>query len=223
MTSFSLGSIRHTRYSREQQLELCRRAQAGDINARNELVVAYTPLVLKLTARNPRVPQDEWDDCHSYCFMRLMRAVEKFELDRGLAVSTYFWTTIANSIRRFIRYRGTARYVRPHISLDVRNEAEHPASDDTTWQTVAAADHKRITEAQAEYALRFITERERAICARYYAGATLKEVGEETGVTRERVRQIKLVALARMRRALEANPMPSDLQGESRAHDDQVA
>jgi RNA polymerase primary sigma factor len=58
--------------------------------------------------------------------------------------------------------------------------------------------------------LQTLPERERYVVTRYYGldgdkCATLKEIGEELGITRERVRQVRITTLRRLRsRALEA-------------------
>jgi RNA polymerase nonessential primary-like sigma factor len=45
---------------------------------------------------------------------------------------------------------------------------------------------------------------------RGHESATLEEVGREIGLTRERVRQIQVEALKRMREIFEANGLSSD-------------
>lgn len=46
---------------------------------------------------------------------------------------------------------------------------------------------------------------QRVVVGRYYEDKTLEEIGRELGVTRERVRQLEVLALARLRRRMEAS------------------
>lgn len=75
---------------------------------------------------------------------------------------------------------------RPHALLDVLR-----AEGSTPEQAAMAAEAPRLLEA--------LGEREQDLIARRMGGETLEEIGESIGRTRERVRQIELKALRRLR------------------------
>jgi RNA polymerase sigma factor (sigma-70 family) len=83
-----------------EQLALCRRAQAGDLAARNTLATASMGLVYSIAKRWVASARNlELDDLAAEGAIGLFRAIEKFDCDRGLAFTTYASHWIKNSIR----------------------------------------------------------------------------------------------------------------------------
>ena len=86
--------------SAAEQVALCRRAQAGDLAARNALVTATMGLVYREAHRWVRSANGlELDDLAAEGVFGLVRAIEKFDCDRGLAFITY----ASHWVKHFIR------------------------------------------------------------------------------------------------------------------------
>jgi RNA polymerase primary sigma factor len=134
--------------------------------------------------------------------MSLMRAVEKFDYARGNKFSTYAtWAVMKNYARSIPEERyHMARYVTgQELTMEtVADESEAPASP---------SDRDEVRRA-IEQGLEELNERERQIVREHFGlgnrarSATLEQLGQRLGVTKERVRQIEQKALARLREVL---------------------
>lgn len=78
--------------TRHDEAELIARAQAGDIAARNTLLASNEGLIGLVTTRM-RYPRTFHEDLMQEGVFGLMRAIDKFDIRRGLKFSTYavFW------------------------------------------------------------------------------------------------------------------------------------
>ena len=137
----------------------------------------------------------------------LIRAVEKFNFALGNKFSTYAtWAIMKN----FARSIPTER-----VQLDrfrTGHEELFGATSDVRTDAVELETAQAKREAEVEKILRHLDQRERAIVARRFGldrdiePRTLKEIGQEMGVSKERIRQIEARALAKLRQAaLEEN------------------
>jgi RNA polymerase nonessential primary-like sigma factor len=87
-----------------------------------------------------------------------------------------------------------------------------PDSEDADPSNQCQADDVHVV---LEHWMERLTEKQRAVVERRfglhgYERATLEEVGEQIGVTRERVRQIQMDALARLRSIMESHGLSQD-------------
>lgn len=149
----------------------------------------------------------------------LLRAVEKFDPDRGARLGTYATTWLHRSMRRTLRSLSrtvrlpeSARGAQSHsvpidepsgegrLSLtDVLAEDDAVAPDD-----LAAREQIRR---RAREQLSSLSPHEELVVRRRFGiehpkAETLREIGEELGVTRERARQIEKSALDKLRRRM---------------------
>jgi RNA polymerase sigma-B factor len=76
-------------------------ARDHDHATRDELVARYMPLARKLASsfRN----SEDADDLEQVAAIGLLKAVDRFEIDRGLAFSTYAMPTILGELKRHFR------------------------------------------------------------------------------------------------------------------------
>ena len=96
--------------SADRQVELARRIEAGDDDARHEMLVANLRLVVHWAKRYQGSGMDLLDLIQEGTF-GLMRAVEKFEWRRGIRFSTYasFW--IRQALQRGVARASRSIYV----------------------------------------------------------------------------------------------------------------
>lgn len=132
----------------------------------------------------------------------LIRAVEKFDFALGNKFSTYATWAIMKNFARSI----------PHerVQLDrfrTGHEELFGGTSDERTDALELETAQAKREAEVEKILRHLDRRERAIVARRFGldrdvePLTLKEIGQEMGVSKERIRQIESRALAKLRQA----------------------
>jgi RNA polymerase sigma factor (sigma-70 family) len=149
----------------------------------------------------------------------LMHAVERFDPDRGFRLSTYATAWLRRSMQRTVRSlsrtvrlpesaRGAKSRSVPidepigpaRISLtDILIEPEALAPDDVAAREqirARARDHLGDLRSKEAYVIR------RRFGIGEHDPMTLREIGEELGITRERVRQIEKAALDKLRRRM---------------------
>jgi RNA polymerase sigma-B factor len=90
--------------------QLMARQRAGDGRAREILIERYLPLARSLALRYRRTPEP-MEDLMQIASLGLVKAVDGWEPERGLALSSYAVPTILGELRRYFRDRTWA--VRP--------------------------------------------------------------------------------------------------------------
>ena len=145
------------------------------------------------------------DDVLSEGLTALARAVERFDPWRGIRFSTYACNLIVrdliNASKRAARYRRMF----PH-QHEVSFERPEPVSDARTDLYV-----ERLQRA-LDKNLAGLTGLESSIIRRRFPTdrpkrETLQQIGDAIGVSKERVRQIQMKALDKLRDALSADPV----------------
>jgi RNA polymerase primary sigma factor len=171
------------------------------VSVKNEVISANLRLVVSIAKRHVG-PVENFFELVSDGNVSLIRAVEKFDFERGNKFSTYaswaimknFARTIPDEHRRRDRYR-TSYAEMFGVTEDIRSDQYEQESAQSRRQ------------AQVERILERLDEREQRIIisrfglSRGQEPLTLKEVGAELGVTKERIRQIEARALSKLRKA----------------------
>ena len=93
--------IDRARRQREDQ-RLMRKVQTGDDRAREELIERYMPLARSLALRYRRA-SEQLDDLIQVASVGLVKAVDRWDPERGLAFSSYAVPTILGELRRYFR------------------------------------------------------------------------------------------------------------------------
>jgi RNA polymerase primary sigma factor len=171
------------------------------VTTKNEIISANLRLVVSIAKRHVG-PGENFFELVSDGNISLIRAVEKFDYSRGNKFSTYASWAIMKNFARTIpdEHRHRDRFRTSHA--DMFGTTEDARSDQYEQES---AQNQR--ESQVEKILERLDEREQKIIIsrfglnRGHEPLTLKEVGAEMGVTKERIRQIEARALSKLRRA----------------------
>lgn len=171
---------------------------------KQHILAVNTPLVVSIAGRHA-VPGVSMNELVGEGTLSLMAAAEKFDYTRGYRFSTYAGWAIAKDFARKI----PAESQRPDRAGG--SDVEHLPYD---FRRGSLPDVASVEQAQNDLIGVIesnLDERERFILLNHYAldtgvikkkPMTLKQIGESLGITKERVRQIELQALHKLRRSL---------------------
>lgn len=130
------------------------------------------------------------EEAVSVCQMALVRCVDKFDYSRGFKFSTYCTWGMANNLKRSRKEsqgRNPSEDLRVHGPLEIEDRPVLPFGPSEEMLS-------DLRDCLAE-----LSPRELGIMVmRHYGGKSLKECGEELGVTKERIRQIQQAAIWKM-------------------------
>ena len=245
----------------EEEVRYSREAQAGNEESRKHMIESNLRLVVKI-ARRYMNRGLAFLDLIEEGNLGLIRAVEKFDPERGFRFSTYATWWIRQTIERAIMNQSRTIRLPIHVvkeinvylraarslaqQLDHEPSAEEIAdllhkpiqdvermlglneriastdstimsdSSKTLLETIPDENAKDPTESlladdvhtNVEDCLAQLSDKQREVVERRFglhghSVSTLEEVGKEIGVTRERVRQIQMDALKKLKRILE--------------------
>ena len=150
-----------------------------------------------------RSPEVDDDDLRSDALFALVRAVDKFNPRKGFRFSTYACIAIERALVNRRRRAGTHRRLFP-VTHDVTFEQAERI--DSGADLYIERLHRALDQNLGE-----LTAWESRILAQRFppesrTRLTLKEIGDATGLSKERIRQIQNNALRKLREVLIADP-----------------
>jgi RNA polymerase primary sigma factor len=169
------------------------------IQTKNQIIQANLRLVVSIAKRHVST-SDDFFALVSDGNMSLIRAAEKFDYARGNKFSTYAsWAIMRNYARTIpddFKHRDRFKTSQDEAFATQPDERAIPSKEETA---------QMLRERQIEKILARLDEREQTIIINRFGldrrqePKTLKEVGSQLGVTKERIRQIEARALGKLR------------------------
>lgn len=174
---------------------------------RDNIVQANLRLVISIVKKFAN-NQCSFDDLLSDGIIALMRAVEKFDYDRGFRFSTYATQVVRRNCYRLVMERQEERLKVTNSvyepGLDVADDVRSPTMSEGRWSTMRQ--HLGALLDQLDRREKFI------IRARFSLGGhrrvqTLQSLADALGVSKERVRQLEKRAMDKLRLLADSQPL----------------
>ena len=171
------------------------------VEVKNQIVQANLRLVVSIAKRHV-TQSEEFFGLVSDGNMSLIRAAEKFDYARGNKFSTYASWAIMKNFARTIPQEFKQR-----DRFRTSSEEMFGSTEDLRKGQYEQESAQQLRELQVDQILARLDDREqKIIISRFgldhkHEPQTLKEVGAQMGVTKERIRQIEARALTKLRLA----------------------
>jgi RNA polymerase sigma factor (sigma-70 family) len=172
----------------QEELELARRAKAGDIPAANRIILAHLPIA-KVAAKKYNAKHDT-DDLIQEGVFGIKKALDAFDPEAGIRFSVLAQRAVEWAIMDYLK-KQRKQYA---PSLDAPT-----SGTDTTFKDILVEPNPFGIEPE-QPTLNCLNDRERYIIEARLNGTTRPVIGAELGISDERVRQLEARAIAKLKK-----------------------
>ena len=179
--------------SSEREQELWQLCANGDIDAREELIIEYRPLVLWIAGKIHITDYELKQDIIQEGMLALINAVDKFQPERGYKFSTYAYHKIHGQM----------------INLLERSEMRAPVPVPDEWLCIAEDESEQSDDdwLEASDAVSRLEGREAEVVnALFFEGKDPKDIAAEKKLNVSYVYRLRRSAIARIRGWLGLSP-----------------
>jgi len=204
------NEISHTTpLKREEEYELWKQyKENGDIDARNKLVSANLKFVASIAKKYLGLGLS-YGELIAEGNIGLIKAMDTFDGDKGYKVISYSVWWIKQAILEAIKKRNVMDTEDlPMLNLKENNlDIEEPSeTDEYSFDEEESNDKIHDDKKMVGLLMNFLSDKEKNIISQYYGlngrkPKTLEEIGNELGISKERVRQINKNSFLKMRTA----------------------
>ena len=201
--------------SRDKEKELLIKAKNGDLKAQNEILTANLRFVFNIASRY-KGNGAAISDLISEGNLGLIKAMQKFDFSKDVKFISYAVWWVRNAMQEFIKKRqASLNFEKEDKTLSTPLVSNGIPDSEDEWverREVMLSNEEDEAKQELHKNQRRIIDalmsklqgREKKIVIEYYGidgkkSKNLEELGKELGITKERVRQIKQVALNKLR------------------------
>lgn len=189
------------RASRARSLEESDRWRRRYYTCRDRVVLGNRKLVFG-AVRKKLMETQSADDVVGDCYIVMIRAVAAYNPWLGIRFSTYAYTCLMRALSR-MAHRTISDKLARHLSLDFIGESEPARFDEDAAPTMQfGALEEFLADAHPLLSMREKTVLRRRFRFDEERKATLELVGQELGISKERVRQVQTTAIEKLRGVL---------------------
>lgn len=168
---------------------------------RNHIAECNLRLVISI-ARKFSTSTCTFDELMSEGNEILLKAIGKFDISRGYRFSTYATHSVQRHFYRYTQQKKRRNTVEYRSSVELLNELPEGESDEVIEEWVR--EEQRMTLLIGRMAERLDEREHRIVTARFGLGSkgvtrTLRELSAELGLSKERVRQLQIAAVEKLR------------------------
>ena len=210
----------------KEKIALLKKAQAGDKQAREELINGNLRLVLSVIQRFTNRGEN-LDDLFQVGCIGLIKAIDNFDISQDVRFSTYGVPMIIGEIRRYLRDNNSVRVSRSmrDIAYKAMQEKERLTAQNGKEPTVSLYepvfsdggdtiyvmdqvgdkndDKNWLDEIALKEAMNDLSDREKRIMGmRFFQGKTQMEVAAEIGISQAQVSRLEKCALDKIKKDL---------------------
>ena len=207
---------RYKPITRAREKELIYKAKNGDIKAQNEILTANLRFVFNIASRY-KGNGAAISDLISEGNLGLVKAIQKFDPDKDVKFISYAVWWVRNAMQEFIKKRQATLNIEKedetlntplkHESFGYDKEDDYVLKKEAVFSDEEDEEKRELHKNQKKIVdkiLSVLSDRERYIVEEYYGISgkkekNLEEIGNELGITKERVRQIKEQSLKKLR------------------------
>ncbi len=192
--------------SEEETLSLVKRIRQGDDSALSRLTRAHLKFVVSVATQYRGLGLDLFDLINEGN-MGLIRAARKYDPDKGVQFISYAVWWIRQSIGDALSAAQKERDLATASLNDARGNDRSTLADYIADEEAEQADSRVISpihQDRIQRAMQDLLPREREVIARSFgfngSPKTMAEIGEEMGLSRNRVRQIRKNAFKKLKK-----------------------